>query len=143
MKPDFRQFSIWQNNSTNFAFYRAYIKISISEGKQIICNVFARTLRNVAICEMCEFYTQTWATLVCDHKLCEECFNSCIDYICPKDHRRTTKDQVLRITLFFNFLLRWKVSIRCHFAYCKDNWCHAMNLKCNGRRLICNNLILD
>ncbi|XP_049511473.1 uncharacterized protein LOC119463883 isoform X3 [Dermacentor silvarum] len=96
MKPDFRQFSIWQNNSTNFAFYRAYIKISISEGKQIICNVFARTLRNVAICEMSEFYTQTWATLVCDHKLCEECFNSCIDYICPKDHRRTTKDQAIR-----------------------------------------------
>ncbi|XP_070383618.1 uncharacterized protein [Dermacentor albipictus] len=34
-----------------------------------------------------------WATLICGHKLCEECFNPCIDYICKQHHCWTAKYQ--------------------------------------------------
>ncbi|XP_054933717.1 uncharacterized protein [Dermacentor andersoni] len=70
--------------------------IAISEGKRIPCEIFQKDKRNLPLCENCGFYTQTWASLICDHKLCEECFNPCIDYICKKDHYRTTKDQARR-----------------------------------------------
>lgn len=75
---------------------RIYIKITISKWKQILCELVGKKPQNIALCEKCGFYTQAWATLICDHKLCEECFNQYLEYICPKDHYRTTKDQATR-----------------------------------------------
>ncbi|XP_075530784.1 uncharacterized protein LOC142563935 [Dermacentor variabilis] len=70
-----------------------FMMVGISGGKRIPCEIFQKDKRNLPLCENCGFYTQTWATLKCKHKLCEECFNSSIDYICKQDHCRTTKDQ--------------------------------------------------
>ncbi|XP_075530776.1 uncharacterized protein LOC142563933 [Dermacentor variabilis] len=73
-----------------------FMMVGISGGKRIPCEIFQKDKRNLPLCENCGFYTQTRATLICKHKLCEECFNSSIDYICKQDHWRTTKDQARR-----------------------------------------------
>ncbi|XP_037525688.1 uncharacterized protein LOC119402637 [Rhipicephalus sanguineus] len=68
-----------------------YVKIAISEKKEVMCELVGKRPKNLDACEECQNYMQTWVTLRCDHKVCNECFNEYPSYICSKDKKRTTK----------------------------------------------------